>query len=291
MQGKGIQVEIVADSVNPVGRRITTMLWKYPRFIHSEIMTHRVLSRNAASSRAIPVSKIINAIQEDPALPVFWGKQQSGMQAAEELTPGQISICHDEWLRARNDAIVHAENLMHSKLHKQIANRILEPWFHIVTLVTSTEWGNFFNLRVHKDAQPEFQVLAAKALEAWLGSTPTQRFAGDWHLPFNVVDIPIDTPLDIRLKIVTARAARTSYKNFDGTIDINKDIEMHDSLAKSGHWSPFEHAAQCRSDHEASGNFRGWTQYRKMFDGENQVIFDGPKLLGAIKHVGTNNPV
>lgn len=275
----GIDSEIIADSVNPVGKRITTFLLKYPRMVHAEFMTHRVFSRNAASSRAIPVKKIIQAIQDDPAMPIYWGKNQSGMQAATQLTGDKLDFCKTEWLRARNEMIVRAQNLMDNDLHKQIANRILEPWFHIQTLVTATEWGNFFNLRVHKDAQPEIQEVARQALKLMKNSKPKQLKQGDWHLPFNDRDIDPKTPFDVRLKIVTARAARTSYLNFDGKIDISKDIELHDGLLQSRHSSPFEHAAQCMSDNTPSGNFKGWMQYRKTIVGENQELYDADELL------------
>lgn len=275
----GIDAEIIADSINPVGKRITTFLLKYPRMVHAEFMTHRVFSRNAASSRAIPVHKIIQAIQDDPAMPRYWGKNQSGMQAASELEGDDLQFCKDEWLLARNDANVHAQNLMARKLHKQIANRVLEPWFHIQTLVTATEWGNFFNLRVHKDAQPEIQEVAKQAMLLIKDSVPKALAVGEWHLPFNAKGIDVNTPFDVRLKIVTARAARTSYLNFDGKIEIEKDIELHDGLLKSRHSSPFEHAAQCVGDDSQSGNFKGWMQYRKTIKGENQEVYDADELL------------
>lgn len=282
----GMKVRVVADSVNPAGARITTMLLKYQRFIHSEVMTHRAFSRNAASSRAIPVKKIIDSVKLDPALPVYWGKTQAGMQAAEECDPETIAKCKETWLASRDEAVVRAEQLLGLGLHKQIANRILEPWMHMQTLVTATELGNFFNLRVHKDAQPEFQALAKEMLVQFLASTPKQLKEGEWHLPFGDIDIPAETPIETRLKLVTARAARTSYKNFDGKSDVEADCQLHDRLAQSGHFSPFEHAARATSDprHLVSGNFiGGWIQYRKLLQNENRTKMDPNKLLEALK--------
>src|SRR4051812_45403688 len=116
----GLQVKIIADSSGPNGHRITTMLLKYQRFIHSEFMTHRMLSKNAASSRAIPVAKIIDSVMTDPAMPVFWGKQQAGMQADQELSGEALEAVKTEWLKSRDSAVASVNNMLSHKLHKQI---------------------------------------------------------------------------------------------------------------------------------------------------------------------------
>jgi thymidylate synthase ThyX len=170
-----IEARIVADSVNPAGDRITSFVLTYPRFIHSELMTHRAFSRNAASSRAIPVSRMMRAVRETTARPEEWGTNQSGMQAGPPLT---------------GDA----------------ADRAVAVW----------------------DSAMEQALLT-----------------------------------------------------FEGAIDAAKDFEMHDRLAEAGHWSPFEHCAQAMSDSRCwSANFRGWSQYRKQFAGENRCA-DLPALLTA----------
>jgi thymidylate synthase ThyX len=310
-----INAKILLDSVNPCGNRILT----YPRFFHSELMTHRVFSRNAASSRAIPVKRMIEDIKNDPAMPIFWGKNQSGMQAKEELDdilknreiftspvgnsvdPCKLNVtakqaAKHEWLAARDSAIKHAERMLELGLHKQIANRILEPFMHMTVLVTATEFENFFSLRAHPDAQPEFQDLAYKMLDLYQSNEPQKLKEGEWHIPFGdklneeivwalankerdlramsntadeeIVNLQKQT---IKLKIATARCARTSYLNFEGKDDYNKDIELHDILANSGHWSPFEHSAKALSKPTQSGNFVGWEQYRKQFKNENRT--------------------
>lgn len=263
-----IEAKIIADSINPVGDRITTWVLTYPRFIHSEIMTHRVFSRNAASSRAIPVQKMIDNIETNPATPIHWGKNQKGMQAEEELTPELQSEAAQQWLAAAKDAIKNAKALLGIGVHKQIANRLLEPFAHMTTLLTGTEFENFFGLRAHKDAQPEFRALAEKMLALYNESTPTSLAHGGWHIPFG--DQMPTTLLPEKLKIATARAARVSYLTFEGKIDKDKDFELHDDLADNGHWSPFEHCAYALDTSRRSGNFVGWEQYRKLFQQENR---------------------
>jgi thymidylate synthase ThyX len=138
----------------------------------------------------------------------------------------------------------------------------------MTTLVTATEWQNFFSLRAHRDAQPEFHHLAVLMLEAYVGSTPEAKAFGEWHIPFGD-RMPEGTGLSDRLKIATARAARVSYLTMEGQINVEKDIALHDSLSQNGHWSPFEHA--CMAAPKGSGNFVGWQQYRHTFRGENRT--------------------
>lgn len=261
-----IKAQIIADSIGKHGSRLTTYLLEYPRFIHSELMTHRQFSRNAASSRAIPVSKMIKRIRAECAKPIHWGKNQTGMQAACEVSDDVRKKCDELWIKSSEAAIYYASQFDDLGVHKQAANRILEPYCHMQTLVSATEYGNFFGLRCHKDADPNFQVLADKMLKLYIEHVPRKVNVGDWHLPFKG-DVSVSSLKDI-VRIVTARAARTSYFNFDGTVDHDKDYALHDALRDSGHWSPFEHCAQCSNGLEWSGNFRGWEQYRKTFPTE-----------------------
>ena len=298
-----INAKILLDSINPVGNRITSWILTYPRFFHSEIMTHRVFSRNAASSRAIPVKRMIDDIRQNCAMPIFWGKNQAGMQAKEELDdiikrreivvspvgngldPYKITVtdkhaAKHEWLAARDSAITHAEKMLELGVHKQIANRILEPFMHMTVIITGTEFENFFALRAHPDAQPEFQDLAYKMLDIYQLSEPNKLKAGEWHIPFGdkldetrLTELYYQTAIpheELKLRISVARCARVSYLNFEGKDDYNKDIELSETLSSSGHWSPFEHSAMALSTSEYSGNFKGWKQYRKTFNEENR---------------------
>jgi thymidylate synthase ThyX len=267
-----ISARIVADSVNAQTRdRVTTMLLTYPRLIHSELLTHRAFSRNAASSRAIPVAKQVTRVLSDPAGPVEWGRNQPGMHAVDVLTPAATELAKQLWENAAQSAAAFAERLSGFNVHKQIANRVLEPFTWMTTLVTATEWGNFFALRAHRDAQPEFQHLADEMLFAYVDSAPVELEPGKWHLPFGDT-LPEELDLETRLKVVTARAARTSYVAFDKATTIEEDVALHDRLRDAGHWSPFEHPAQAMRHRRFYANFRGWGQYRGQFFEENREM-------------------
>jgi thymidylate synthase ThyX len=154
MSASKISARIIADSIGPQGNRITTMVLTYPRIIHAEFMTHRMFSRNAASSRAIPASKMIKNIEEDPFIPVAWQKAHKGMQGIEYFTEEyDINIAKEHWLRAREYAITEARALTSLPATKQIANRLLEPFQWYTCIVTATEWENFFKLRC-----PQYEV-------------------------------------------------------------------------------------------------------------------------------------
>jgi thymidylate synthase ThyX len=251
---------------------------RYPRFIHSEFMTHRVFSRNAASSRAIPIKKMIAAVREEPAMPIYWGRNQSGMSAREAVAPEIEARAKDEWRAALDDALRHAERLSDSEidLHKQLVNRLLEPFAWITVIITATEWANFFTQRCHADAQPEIKHLADLMLEAYRASRPTPVAAGRWHLPL-IADDERDLGDDLLCKLSVARCARVSYLTHDGRRDHARDLELYERLlggGANGHWSPFEHVATPASAADArSANFIGWEQYRKRFADEHATTF------------------
>lgn len=258
-----ITAKIIADSINVPsrGKRITSFILTYPRFIHAELLTHRMFSRNAASSRAIPINKFIEEVLTDPAMPLHWGKNQKGMQANDEVDEETKRKGMIIWNSARDSAVKHANDLKDLGLHKQLVNRILEPYFHITTLLTATEFDNFFKLRAHSAAQPEIRQLAYEMLELYKSNKPDEKDLGEWHIPFG--DKYADgLTLEQKLKIATARAARVSYKTFDGEIDYDKDYDLHDNLLKEGHYSPFEHCAQ--ADYGVFDNFNQWKSYRKV---------------------------
>lgn len=244
-----ITAKIIADSISDGCPRITTMQLRYHRFIHPEVMAHRAFSRNAGSSRAKPVARLIQDVIDDPAIPIHWGSEQKGMQAGDELQSGEWY-----WLNARNYAVDYAKMMAEQGYHKQIVNRLLEPFSHIDVLVTSTEWNNFFELRDHKDAQPEIQALAKAMRIAMEGSTPTDVGDRGWHSPYSS-----------NLKISVACCASVSYKTVDGS-DMTSDRanRIFDKLmTKPFHASPFEHQAMACMGRN-SGNFTGWVQYREL---------------------------
>jgi hypothetical protein len=365
-----IQAKIVADSLNPQGNRITTMQVTFPRFILAELNTHRMFSRNSASSRAIPFEKMLKSVEENPFIPIAWQKDHKGMQGSEYIEDNLAkSLLEKDWLIARDNAIASAKSLnegqdittsmfdtkefkQNSKLTKQLCNRLLEPFMWHTVLITATEWENFFYLRCPKYVTPvggknedgtdwiyrsrkdvmeghsnednlkimsEFteidwlklnqgqaeihmMALAEAIWDAYNESTPNQLQAGEWHIPFqekftyesngawdkfcNTVrpesqktDLWEDVE-DLAIKVSTAMCARVSYTvvGEEGKEpNYENDIKLHDRLATSGHWSPFEHCAKAMKDindgdRGISGNFKGFIQYRKMFNNENITL-------------------
>lgn len=280
-----ISAKIIADSISPQGKRITTLQLRYPKFVHGELMTHRVFSRNASSSRAIPVERMIADVMDDPAVPVHWGKNQKGMQAEEEMSEAHIKLLRRKWLNARDEAVANAQTLMQDGLHKQIANRVMEPFLNINTLVTATEYDNFFELRCHKDAQPEIRVLAEAMRDARHESEPVLRRPGEWHLPYVKAQERRDYDDETCLKLSVARCARVSYLTQDGQQpSVEADHALYDRLIGSIplHASPAEHQAMpdnwgynfplnpkvaCFLNGKQHGNFVGWRQYRRTLEG------------------------
>jgi hypothetical protein len=277
-----ISAKIVADSIPYWGdpatgkkHRITTMELTYPRFIHSEFMTHRKFSRNAASSRAIPVKKMLKQVWTDPATPVWWGKNQPGMQANEELSGWRLKAAKRLWVLAGCMMVVVAWAFEKIGLHKQVANRILEPWMWMKTIVTATEFNHFFRLRRAKEAQPEIKALADVMYTAMRASTPTQLQTGQWHLPFVSGWEVQEHGIENARKLSAARCARVSYLNHDGTKpDVAKDLQLHDRLVQAPHASPFEHQAT-PAPYNTKGNFIGWMQYRSLIPNENHTLYVG----------------
>jgi len=362
-----ISAKVIADSKNEFGNRITTMVVTMPRIILAEFNTHRMFSRNSASSRAIPFEKMVKSVEENPFIPIAWQKDHKGMQGTEYLDEEESWDARKRWISALEDAIRHATLLREDcgggdLITKQLCNRLLEPFMWTTVIVTATEWENFFALRCpsyqgdifdlkigaikkffrsRKDAKKEFtyyndlseiewleinkgqaeihmMALAEAMWDAYNESTPKELKAGEWHIPFgdninanqfhkilkplgiienedteNVSIIYTQELIDnLKIKIATACCARVSYTTFtkplaieDGgiieAIDYSKYIDLHDRLAESGHWSPFEHCAKCVDTHFAQtkdgytkgwyGNFHNWVQYRKTFQNENVI--------------------
>ncbi len=265
---------------------LSTLLLRYPRFIHAEFMTHRALSRNAASSRAIPVQKIIDDILVDTAMPLHWGAAQKGMQASGQIGSVEAKGAAREWRLARDRAIESAQHLLGLGLHKQVVNRLLEPFLHITVLVSATEWENFLELRDHPDAEPHIQILA-REIRKCLDEDPIQTLQpGQWHLPFvtsfdeeflyEASGGDHNIGVEILRKVSTARCASTSYKTVDGfEMTISKATELHDKLVGSRpiHASPCEHVAQADDwscgmwmRDEEHANFVGFRQYRRQLE-------------------------
>lgn len=255
-----ITAKVIADSISPSGKRITTFEIEYPRFILAELNTHKMLEKNSSSSRAIPITKMIEQIETNGATPLYWGKTKSGMQAGEEVVGNDLSVIQYLWDLARSNAVASADVLSQMGLHKQTANRLLEPFQMMKTVITGTDWDNFFNLRIHPDAQPEFCMLAYKMYMAMQESTPVKLVAGQWHLPFvhtfiskegvqyysdgiNPLSGGKQLSLEEAIRVSASCCAQTSYRKSDDSLE--KADKIFDMLIKADvlHASPFGHLA------------------------------------------------
>lgn len=302
-----ITAKIVADSLSPLGR-ITTFELEYPRFIHSELMTHRLFSRNAASSRAIPVKTAIELIQQNTAMPIHWGKNQPGMSAKEEcnamLDTSSESQGYDReewWLEARDMAILHAKEYANKGYHKQIVNRLLEPFTHIKVVLTATEFDNWFWLRNHEDAQPEIRELAKRMHEEYTQSKPFSLNGVFWHVPYYNKGqwVPTKSDADFvlldengvtlsdALAISSSCCAQVSYRKLDDSVEKARNIFARLVESMPPHFSPFEHQATPmptdanfntpgvthldRYGNYWSGNFKGWIQHRQFIMEDLQI--------------------
>lgn len=252
------QATIIKDSTHS-GHRITTVELLYPRYIHSELLTHRVFSRNSSSSRATPIDVLIASARD----PVFFDKvltNKPGMQGAEPLTPEQLTDFKNDWHQLANYVADWVQNASTKyNIHKQTLNRALEPFTKIRTLVTATDWDNFFKLRISADAQPEIYNLALAIKEAMTNSVPENR---DIHAPY--VDDPA-TLNDDAIKSSVARCARVSYGRLNAKANnLADDINLYNKLKESCHMSPFEHIAVFDLGQHA--NFNGWKSLRCIID-------------------------
>lgn len=282
-------VKIIKDSVNSNNNRLTTFELQYPRFIHAELGTHRLLSRNSSSSRAIPTDKFIEYLT---AHPIYFGINKAGMSAEEELSVEQSNEFIKDWFELRDVCVKVVQGWKDKyNVHKQIINRVLEPWFIMKTIVTATNFDNFFWLRSHKDAQPEIKVLSDMMLEEYSKSSPTLVLDREWHMPY--IDEEIDfndfNSVQDAIKISISCCAQVSYRNNDMTLDKASRIFEKLLINEPIHASPAEHIAtplghyeiQAREELatrfndpgiEYCGNLKGWRQYRKTLKNESKGL-------------------
>lgn len=286
-----VQAKVVCDSLAPCGARLISVQVTYPRIILAELNTHRDLSRNSASSRAVPIERMIARVLADPGKPVSWGKNQKGMSADEELDEAGRAAAEAWWDESMFLAVEQARKGVALGLHKQVVNRLTEPFQCMTTLVSATRWGNFFHQRDHRAADPTFQALARVILVAMEASEPRQLQRGEWHLPYVKQEDRRETlemagevthdsgqqalvALEMIKKLSVARCARTSHFNQEGVRALQDDLALHDRLigaagtGEPGHFSPFEHVARAEWEPVQSGNFVGFTQYRKLIPDE-----------------------
>jgi len=293
---------VLADSLSPDGVRLTTLKVTFPRFILAEVNTHRMLSRNSASSRAIPTEKMIERVRENPFIPETFNKRVKGMGVGEALDEGDMQKARGRWLLASKDAADSAAFLSSLDVDKSRANRLLEPFLWHTAILSGTEWDNFFALRDHPAAQPEFQITAQAMKAAMAESRSVELAYGEWHLP--LVDMISDISRDDlddetgspdwdRLKLISAgRCARVSYDRDDYETQ-EQSIKRAQMLMGNGHFSPFEHVAtpSWREDILGSipmiANFRGWIQMRREVPNESRfdLAMAEESVLATVLHL------
>ncbi|MFY9738186.1 MAG: FAD-dependent thymidylate synthase [Candidatus Cybelea sp.] len=254
---------VAVKSIDYVGMRETYDLeveGPYHNFVADGFIVHN--SRNSASSRAIPTSKLIDRVLKDPAVPLEWGKNKAGMSASDVLRGDLAQEAQRIWLSARDAAVGNAQRLLELDVHKQELNRLLEPFLWHTVIVSATEWENFFELRCAPNAQPEIRAAALLMLEAINASLPQTLGYGEWHTPLLQPD-ESGLDLETRRRVSAARCARVSYLTHQGLREIERDLELYDRLRSDRHLSPFEHVATPARDTGFHANFRGWLQMRR----------------------------
>lgn len=280
-----IKSELILSSISAYsGTPLYTFVLTYPRCILAEFNTHRMLSRNTASSRAIPTRKMRERVITDPFVPVHIGQNKKGMQAGEPLTGRRRAAAVYTWRMARYGAVAGHWMLERLGVHKEIANRLVEPWLWVEQVVTGTDFENLFKLRCSPDAEPHFRMLAEMLRKQMQDAKLSSLYRGQWHLPFVTdhdraeLEKTYGNGSDTHLlkKVSAARCARVSYKsvrpNTDAAKTLVDDLALANRLSKAGHWSPFEHQATptIYAGDKYIGNFRGgWKQFRKEFQGES----------------------
>lgn len=226
------QVKVLEHSISDLMVELVTFEVTMPRFVLAEFNTHRMFSRNSASSRAIPLSKQIERLQINPFIPIHWGAAQKGMQAFKECneplslpqeTHGKLQNLRydgsreDAWTSLMDQSIEIVQCYEDAGYHKQIPARLLEPWMWHTVIVSSTEWNNYFSLRCPDEnsetfnnislydpcfpAQPEIQKAAFLMLKAYEKSSPRQLKEGEWHLPLYGLEFEDDYKKDYKTEI------------------------------------------------------------------------------------------
>jgi len=269
--------KIILDSISPNGVRLTSMEVTCHRWVLAELNTHRAFSRNSRSSRAVPVSRTLEEVKNNPAMPIEWGIAGPGMSANGEIDVISKRLAESLWLKQRDHAVATVEKLQDMHLHKQVANRLLEPFMWHTVIITSTEWQNFFNQRCSPDAQPEIRVAAELMKDAWIFSHVQHVDYGEWHTPYlkyDDLEQSLMADVENRKKVSAARCARVSYLTHDGIRDMVKDLDLYDKLVSADppHYSPLEHVATPVKPvkwytpwrKEPLGNFDGWAQLRHL---------------------------
>lgn len=279
------QAKMIADSITDSNIRLATMELTYPLIVHNEFLTHRSLgrsdekeyeewlefSRNSSSNRAIPSSKIIKAVLDDPYIPLKFRYSSKDMVPGDVMPEEEQIKQRNRWIQASYEMIKKVQEFDDDKVHKQWRNRLLGPWQWITVVATANaeHWRHFFNLRNHPSAQDEIHHIAEMAYNEYMVSTPVLCIAElyEWHLPYiTTEDWSRGITIEDAKKISVSRCARASYLRQGESFSLEEDIKLYTRLTQSEppHSSPLEHVAQATMSTVRSGNFVGWHQYRKL---------------------------
>lgn len=276
-----ITAKVILDSISEDGVRLTTLHLHYPRYILPEIDTHRMLSKNSRSSRARPINSVMREVYDNPFIPSHWTAYQKGMQGQEITDPKAIEF-YTDFITSLGKNIVDAIELFNEncdakgipRLHKQVLNRYIENFASTDTIISGTDWKNFFDLRISDKAEPHIKELAEAMHKAMDESTPKVVTIGNYHLPYiTSEELEQNSLADCKLASV-ARCARVSYAPFGSTEpDFKKDLELGRTLLKDKHMSAFEHVATpLLHASERVSNFRGWKQFRQEVDNFSREV-------------------
>lgn len=258
-----IKAAVVADTAHPVfGTRVTTVLVNMPRIILAELNKHRVFANSAASSRAIPFSETRRILETEPFVPLHWGAKQSGMQADHQIPEADREDARAYWLDALADALHHAEQLDQLGVHKQVVNRLLEPWMWSRVVITATDWQNFFRQRCHPKAEPHFQLAATAIRDAMAASSPA---GSETHLPFVSPDEQATYSIITCAKLSAARCGRVSYYGMSDEVQtVERSLARFDRFMEGDppDLVPCEHPCFAASVKGRYRHLRDWRPYR-----------------------------
>lgn len=299
-------VTVIQDSITKGGNRLITYEIETYRYIWAEVLTHKMLNKNAQSSRAVPVNSVLSVNEVNPIIPIVWGKNKGGMSATEVLEGEELEKVKALWLESAKNAFDSSKKLSELGLHKQWSNRITEPYSRIKVVMSGTEWDNFEWLRDDPEAaQPEIVDLARKIKEAKAGSKPLMLEPRWLHVPYvfrKIVQVEdtyemryyagkYEVPEEVALELSASCCAQVSYRKLDDSLD--KALELYDRLFNGAkpHFSPAEHQGVAMKREKAStldklfqsrwesgvshmdkqgnfwsGNLKGFVQNRKILE-------------------------
>lgn len=269
--------KIVLDSYSNITEaRCTTLEFTMPKWLVAEFNTHRMTAKNSASSRAIPTSKLIEAIEYHPVVPIDFREKNTGMTADALVNEQDLQLLYEEWIGASKDMLARVKRMLAigKGVDKQRVNRLLEPFMWTTVVATATEWENFFTLRDHEAAQPEFGLIASIANQLYRLNEPQILVAGEWHLPYVTMEeeaslIKEGVPAYQIALASAARVSRVTYVKQDTKYSFDEEVQKGIKLAKDRHMSPLDQVAMATNSRNFFGHSYSFKPLRKFIVGES----------------------